>query len=324
MKAAYISIGGNLGDRCENLRKALLLVQESENITLTKVSSFYETTPWGNQNQPLFFNCAAKILTDLSPENLLETLQNIENKLGRVRKTHWGERVIDIDIIHYEGENRQSEFLNLPHPYFSERNFVLIPLFEIEPKLVINDISIENYLKNCKDNLPVKKIAGSPKDFDITLVAAVDKGGGIGFKNKILYKIKSDLKNFRQNTLNNIIIVGKNTFRETGLLENRKIIVLSQAENFSGDNVCTASSVLELFKILDKFHDKFPNKKIFAAGGEKIYNLLLPYATSAFVTQIFDEAKADRFFPILYDFTLNEMRFGEENNLKFAFARYLK
>lgn len=319
MKEAYISIGTNIGDRCENLRNALIKMHERENITLTKISSFYETAPWGKTDQPPFLNAATKILTALSPENLLKTLQNIENEMGRVRKEHWGERVIDIDIIHYEGANIKSENLTLPHRYFGERKFVLIPLFEIAPKLVIEDKPLNEYLKNCKDNLSVKKIDGSPKDFNMTLIAAMDSGRGIGYKNKLLRKIKSDMNFFRENTLNNIIIVGKNTFKEMGKLDKRKIIVLSKRENFAGENLYIARSVLDLFNILDRCEEK-----IFIAGGEKIYNLLLPYARAALITRIFDVKKADKFLPRLYDFSLQEIRFSEENNIKFAFSKYTK
>lgn len=319
MKAAYISIGSNMGNKVENLRKALVLTDSAENIRLTKISSFYETEPWGRQNQPHFLNATAEILTGLSPENLLKTLLNIENIMGRVRKEHWGERIIDIDIIHYEGENIKSENLTLPHPYFSERNFVLIPLFEIEPKLVINDISIKKYLKKSKDNLKVTKAKGSPKDFDMTLIAAVDKNRGIGFENKILYTIKSDLKYFRQNTLNSIIIMGKNTFHETGVLDERKIIVMTKTENFDG-KIYSVKSVLDLFNLLDNFN----SEKIFIAGGEAVYDCLLPYANTALVTHILSEKKADKFFPVLYDFKLQEMRFSEEQGAKFAFSKYVK
>ena len=319
MKEVYISIGGNLGDKRENLRNALIKIHENKNIILTKISSFYETDPWGKTDQQPFLNAAAKILTNLSPEDLLKTLQNIEKEMGRVRKEHWGERIIDIDIVHYEGVSVKSENLTLPHPYFGKRKFVLAPLFEIAPNLIIEDAAVKDYLKNCKDGLSVKKTSGSPKDFNMTIVAAMDKSRGIGCQNKLLYKIKSDMIFFRENTLNGVIIVGKNTFNEMRKLDKRRIIVLSKSENFVGENLYTAHSVSELFNLLDKF-----NEKIFVAGGEAIYNLLMPYARTALITHIFDAKKADKFFPPLYDFSLKEMRFSEENKIKFAFSRYAK
>lgn len=319
MKEVYISIGGNLGDKRENLRNALIKIHENKNIILTKISSFYETDPWGKTDQQPFLNAAAKLLTNLSPEDLLKTLQNIEKEMGRVRKEHWGERIIDIDIVHYEGVSVKSENLTLPHPHFGKRKFVLAPLFEIAPNLIIEDVAVKDYLKNCKDELSVKKTSGSPKDFNMTIVAAMDKSRGIGCQNKLLYKIKSDMIFFRENTLNSVIIVGKNTFNEMRKLDKRRIIVLSKSENFVGENLHSARSVLELFNLLDKF-----NEKIFVAGGEAIYNLLMPYARAALITHIFDARKADKFFPPLYDFSLKEMRFSEENKIKFAFSRYAK
>ena len=320
MKSVYISIGGNIGDRVKNLRNAIVMMHEEKEITVTKVSSFYETEPWGKTDQPKFLNAALKILTTLKPEVLLMKLQNIEQKLGRTRHERWRERTVDIDVIHYEDLVMESEFIKLPHPYFKERKFVLIPLYEIAPKLKIDDVDIKTYLSDCKDELAVLKTAGSPKDFQMTAIACVNENGGIGFNNQLLYKIKADMTRFHELTLNNILIVGKNTFQEMGKLDKRIIIVMSRTEKFSGENIYTANSVAELFSVLDGFSDK----KIFIAGGEDIFRLLIPYAARAEITKISDNKPSDKFFPHLYDFTLQKILMSEDQEFKLAFCSFSK
>ncbi|MGL4629583.1 MAG: 2-amino-4-hydroxy-6-hydroxymethyldihydropteridine diphosphokinase [Leadbetterella sp.] len=127
---AILSLGSNIGDRSDYLQKALLKIEEYAGKILKK-SSIYETEPWGNTDQPLFYNMVVEIETSLFPWKLLHTLQSIETSLGRTRETHWGPRTIDIDIIDIEGIILKSVDLNIPHPYFDQRDFVLVPLREI-------------------------------------------------------------------------------------------------------------------------------------------------------------------------------------------------
>jgi len=132
---AYIGIGSNLGNREENLRKALLLM-ERKGIKIKDVSSFHETPPWGKTDQPPFLNAAIKVETDLSPEDLLTALLEVEKEMGRVREEKWGPRVIDLDILLFNGEVVERPGLKIPHPYMHEREFVLTPLAEIAPDVV--------------------------------------------------------------------------------------------------------------------------------------------------------------------------------------------
>ena len=135
MHTAYIGIGSNLGDREENLKKALQLM-ERKGIKIKAISSFYETSPWGRTDQPGFLNAAVKAETGLSPENLLNVLLEVEKEMGRVRGEKWGPRIIDLDILLFNGEVFDSPGLKIPHPYMHEREFVLVPLSEIAPDLV--------------------------------------------------------------------------------------------------------------------------------------------------------------------------------------------
>ncbi|NOZ19973.1 MAG: 2-amino-4-hydroxy-6-hydroxymethyldihydropteridine diphosphokinase [Planctomycetes bacterium] len=132
----YIGLGSNLGNREANLRNALAQLGECEGIEVTKVSSFFETEPVGGPPQGNFLNAAAELRTTLSPEKLLDRLQEIERDLGRVRTVKWGPRTIDLDILLYGDAAIRTERLTVPHALMHERRFVLRPLGEIAPDVV--------------------------------------------------------------------------------------------------------------------------------------------------------------------------------------------
>lgn len=130
---AYLSIGSNIGEKAENLNKAIEYLKENEDIIVDKVSSFIETEPWGNVNQDVFVNGALKVKTTLSPRELLKVLLDIEQKMHRVRIEKWGPRIIDLDLILYDDVVSDDDFVTIPHPRMEEREFVLEPLCEIAP-----------------------------------------------------------------------------------------------------------------------------------------------------------------------------------------------
>lgn len=142
-RAAYLSLGANLGNREETLREAVRWLATADGVKTLAVSSLYETEPWGKKDQPSFLNIAVSLQTTLSPEELLALTQAVETELGRVRHERWGPRTIDVDILHIEGVERNSPTLTLPHPYMTERAFVLVPLAEIAPMLMIHGKTIE-------------------------------------------------------------------------------------------------------------------------------------------------------------------------------------
>ncbi len=133
----YLSLGSNEGDRIKNLSQALSLLSESADIELLKVSGYYETEPWGPVEQEPFINMAVEIATTLEPWQFLAACQEIENKLGRKRLRHWGPRTLDIDILLYHNCRIDTEQLKIPHPYMEVRAFVLAPLQEIAPALLL-------------------------------------------------------------------------------------------------------------------------------------------------------------------------------------------
>lgn len=129
----YIGLGSNLGDRSALLDEALRLIDERVG-RVVRVSSYYETEPWGFQSDNLFLNAAALVITTLSPQRCLKETQHIERQLGRVDKTVDGafqDRPIDIDLLMYDDLEVNEPDLTLPHPHIEEREFVQIPLQEI-------------------------------------------------------------------------------------------------------------------------------------------------------------------------------------------------
>ena len=158
MNTAYLLIGGNLGNRKENLLKAIDLIKEQCG-TLAKSSSIYETAAWGMTEQPSFLNQALEISTSLNAKQLMRKILKIETMMGRVRKDKFGPRTIDIDILFYENEIHDLLFLKIPHPELQNRRFVLVPLAEINSELQhpVLKKTIAELLEECPDNLDVKK-----------------------------------------------------------------------------------------------------------------------------------------------------------------------
>ncbi|MDQ2069405.1 2-amino-4-hydroxy-6-hydroxymethyldihydropteridine diphosphokinase [Natronospira bacteriovora] len=135
---AWIGLGANLGEPRAQVLQALAALEAHESMCLLRRSSLYRTPPMGPPGQPDYINAVAGIATGLTPEALLEQLLTLEGRLGRQRQgERWGPRVIDLDLLCYGNEQRHSDFLRLPHPGISERGFVLLPLAELAPGLVI-------------------------------------------------------------------------------------------------------------------------------------------------------------------------------------------
>ena len=133
---AYLSLGTNMGDKKKNLLEAIEKIGKLENTKVTSQSTILETEPFGYTEQDMFLNACIEIKTLFTPQELLEKLLNIELEMGRVRTIKWGPRIIDIDILFFDDEIIQDKNLAVPHPWISERMFVLEPLCEIAPNLI--------------------------------------------------------------------------------------------------------------------------------------------------------------------------------------------
>ncbi|WP_215145747.1 2-amino-4-hydroxy-6-hydroxymethyldihydropteridine diphosphokinase [Exiguobacterium qingdaonense] len=142
----YIALGANIGERATQL-SAAIDEMERTGLTVTKQSSVYETAPVGYTEQPSFYNMVVEVETRQSPDELLDILQQIEHRLGRERLFKNGPRTIDLDILFYNEEDIQSEYLTVPHPRMQERAFVLAPLAEIAPQLIVHGRTVESWLE---------------------------------------------------------------------------------------------------------------------------------------------------------------------------------
>jgi len=141
-REAWLSLGSNLGDRAAHLTAAIEAVRALPGTAVEAVSGLYETPPWGDTDQGPFLNAAIGIRTALEPLALLDAVKAVEADLGRRETRRWGPRVIDIDIVHMAGVALATQRLTLPHPLWRERAFVLVPLAEIAPELVIGQLAV--------------------------------------------------------------------------------------------------------------------------------------------------------------------------------------
>ncbi len=135
MSTVYIGIGSNMGSREDNCKAAIRHLIDN-GIKVLKHSSMIETEPWGVNDQPKFINMAVEVETGLGPEELLRLLKRIEVEIGRRPNSHWGPRVIDLDILLYNDLVLKTPELEIPHPGIADRYFVLKPLAEIAPEII--------------------------------------------------------------------------------------------------------------------------------------------------------------------------------------------
>ena len=163
VKLAYLAIGSNLGNKIYNIQTAKLELEKYK-IKILKSSSVYSTQSWPDPTKPSYFNIVIKIKTYFDPIELLKICNIIEIKLGRFRTEKNAPRTCDIDIIDYNKKllNEKNKRLILPHPRMSKRNFVLLPLFEVDrswkhPKSKVNIVNLINSLP-VKDLRSIKKI----------------------------------------------------------------------------------------------------------------------------------------------------------------------
>ena len=160
---AFIGVGSNLGLPAENCKKAITLINTPPSIKVMACSSLYHTEPIGKKNQPWFVNAVLETQTSLTAQELLKELLKIEQQFGRVRKMKWEARIIDLDILDYDGEILNSKTLTLPHPEMTHRRFVLEPLNEIAGSTIhpLKNKTILELLNNLPQKQVVKKFQPS-------------------------------------------------------------------------------------------------------------------------------------------------------------------
>ena len=156
----FLSLGSNLGDRESNLAQATIALSINYQISDIISSSYYESDPLYNEDQPLFLNSILKFSTTLKPFDILDITQKVEKMLGRSQKKEKNQpRIIDIDILFHGDAVLETEDLSIPHPMISLRKFILIPFAEIEPDFEIphSNLTINDLINNCPDSSRVVK-----------------------------------------------------------------------------------------------------------------------------------------------------------------------
>lgn len=147
----FIGLGSNLEQPKQQVASAVDDLAALPQTRVVAASSFYLSPPMGPQDQPDYINAVVELDTTLSAHDLLDGLQKIEQNHGRIRKRHWGERTLDLDLLIYGEQIWDDERLNVPHPGLSERAFVVYPLAEIAPDLMVPNMG---HIKQIKSRCP--------------------------------------------------------------------------------------------------------------------------------------------------------------------------
>jgi 2-amino-4-hydroxy-6-hydroxymethyldihydropteridine diphosphokinase len=158
MNKVYLLIGGNMGNRLQNLRRAVELIHSTLGAVVAQ-SAIYDTAAWGKTDQQSFLNQALAIKTPFSAPALMQHILQTEEAMGRKRQEKYDPRIIDIDILFFNNAIIDTPFLTVPHPQLPNRRFALVPMNEIAPRLVhpVLQKTVQELLLHCPDKLEVRK-----------------------------------------------------------------------------------------------------------------------------------------------------------------------
>ena len=141
-----LGLGGNIGDPVKSMASALAVLDAHPDCRVAAVSRLYRTPPWGKTDQSCLLKYSAGGVKGLAPEALLDLCLSIEREMKRERIERWGPRTLDIDVLTYEGVEQDATRLELPHPRMTERGFVLMPLADIAPELMVRGRTVADWL----------------------------------------------------------------------------------------------------------------------------------------------------------------------------------
>ena len=319
----WLSLGANLGNRGETIREALRKIAAIPATCLWQVASFYETAPWGKLDQPGFINTAAAVRTSLPVLAFLHECQRIERDLGRVRHEHWGARTIDIDLLAAEGQRFDTEELRLPHPYLTERAFVLYPLRDIAGRLIVKGKTVAAWCEEpAIKSQAIELAAELDTPWPLRLIAAIDENRGLGIEGRLLARVPDDMAHFKSLTAGNVVIMGRKTAEslpKEAPLNDRINIVLSRSLP-ALPGFIVSNGLADLWQILGEIHKAHPDKTFWCIGGGEVYRELLPYVRVADITRLRGCYKADTWLPELSGFQLDHEQEMEQG----SFQRWLR
>lgn len=153
---AYLGLGGNVGDVATGMRKALERIGAEASTRVVAASPIYKTPPWGPVEQDWFLNACVAVETELSAPDLLDFVLSVERSLGRVRDVRWGPRTLDIDVLLYGEGPVDLPKLTIPHPRMTERHFVMVPLADIAPDVIVAGKKVSDHASAFADE-PLEK-----------------------------------------------------------------------------------------------------------------------------------------------------------------------
>jgi len=161
MNKVFVGIGSNLGDKFNNISQVFNSLKENSNFSNIKKSSLYETRPYGKVNQENFINAVFYFETNFSVNEIFNYTKDLEKKIGRIKRKHWGPREIDIDILLYNNIIYEDQKITIPHKDLLNRDFVLVPLIEIDDKVKHpkEKKAIKQFLFELTDRYIIKKIS---------------------------------------------------------------------------------------------------------------------------------------------------------------------
>jgi 2-amino-4-hydroxy-6-hydroxymethyldihydropteridine diphosphokinase len=333
MTRVYLSLGTNLGDRQENLRRAVACLQRE--FDLFAVSNLWETEPWGNVRQSFFLNLVLGLDTYVSIEKFFARCQAIEGALGKWSSIFWGPRIIDIDLIFWEYELYRTSHLIVPHPYWHQREFVLRPLSEVAPLMNPGEKSLSFWIRHCRvqngsqglrcigELEGIKSNAVSPLTYEeikrqgLTLkgIVAVDNHDGMACKGEIPWHLPEDRSFFREKTRDGILCMGRKTMEQLPYafnLEERELWILSRTLPS-----CERYPDALIFHHPEEMRDAKTDRTIWICGGKEVYEQFLPLCEEVYVTRLFGDYGCDtvldsswkRWLPTVH--WMNHCQYGE-------------
>ncbi|WP_269525721.1 2-amino-4-hydroxy-6-hydroxymethyldihydropteridine diphosphokinase [Coraliomargarita parva] len=316
LSKAYLALGSNLGDRLAQMREALRLLEARGSILISRVSRIYENRAVGMGEADPFLNAVAEVRTSLDPEALLDACLETENRLGRVRTGVWAPRTIDLDVLAYGETERDTERLQLPHPRIEQRDFVLQPIVDVDPALVIRGRTAAAWLENLNEvDLTVRDLHLWPFA-SVNMIAAVARNRVIGINGDLPWDLPEDWDIFLKKTLGGTLVMGRISFlgmlREPSWREDRcYVVVTSQPEAVAEYGVRTAASVEDALHIA-----RDDGRPVWICGGEQIYREAIPLSGKFHLTSIGMDVVGDTYFPdYACDFkrTEAEVESGDDN-----------
>ncbi len=313
---AYLALGSNLGDRLENLRSALSLLEAQGRVLVLRASPIYENRAIGMGEAEPFLNAVVETFTDLEAPALLEACQGVEERLGRVRTGVWAPRTIDIDILLHGETDCATESLTIPHPGIAQRDFVLQPLVDLDPRIMIEGKTVETHLEDLKEvELDRFDERLWPAD-QVHAIAACAANGTIGRDERLPWSISEDWGVFLAKTRGGALIMGRTSFE--GMMEEpswrehaQYFVVTSRPKEVEAHGAVAVATVSEAIE-----KARASGRVVWICGGESVYAESFPQCAQLHLTLIEEEVPGDTRLPPWEDLFPNcvaELDSSDEN-----------